>query len=242
MGTGAGGRAGTRQRDVASAAALVLVLLLWNNAVVHRVPGGRGSYVAVNAAAAAVLLAAARSTGSSWAELGLTRRTVPAGLRWGGAAFGVVAAGYALALALPAVRPLLADERVAGLGWGAVAGDVLVRIPLGTVLWEEVAFRGVLLAVLLRVLPLRAATGLAAVVFGLWHVRPTISGLDANDLVDGTTARVGAVALVCAGTAVAGVLFTWLRLRSGSLLAPALLHLATNTLGTVAAAAAHRIG
>jgi membrane protease YdiL (CAAX protease family) len=38
------------------------------------------------------------------------------------------------------------------------------------------------------------------------------------------------------------VLFTWLRLRSGSLLAPALLHLATNTLGTVAAAVAHRLG
>ncbi|SFO61652.1 CAAX protease self-immunity [Geodermatophilus obscurus] len=242
MGTGAGGRAGTRRTDVAFAAALVLVLLLWNNVVVHRVPGGRGAYVAVNVAAAGVLLAAARVTGSSWADLGLARRAVPAGLRWGGAALGLVAAGYAAALALPAVRPLLADARVAGLGWGDVAGDVLVRIPLGTVLWEEVAFRGVLLAVLLRVLPLPAATGLAAVVFGLWHVRPTIGGLDANDLADGTAARIGAVALACAGTAVAGVLFTWLRLRSGSLLAPALLHLATNTLGTVAAAVAHRLG
>ncbi len=242
MGTGAGGRAGTRRTDVASAAVLVLVLLLWNNAVVHRVAGGRGAYVAVNVAAAAVLLAAARASGSSWAELGLARRAVPAGSRWGGAASGVVAAGYALALALPAVRPLLADERVAGLGWGEVAGDVLVRIPLGTVLWEEVAFRGVLFAVLARFLSVRAATAVGAVVFGLWHVRPTISGLDANDLADGTAARIGALALVCAGTAAAGVLFTWLRLRSGSLLAPALLHLATNTLGTVAAAVAHRLG
>ncbi len=242
MGTGAAGRAGTRRTDVAFAAVLVVVLLLWNNIVVHRVPGGRGSYVAVNVAAAGVLLAAARATGSSWADLGLARRAVPSGLRWGGSAFALVAAGYAAVLALPAVRPLLADARVAGLGPGEVAGDALVRIPFGTVLWEEVAFRGVLLAVLLRVLPLRAATVLAAVVFGLWHVRPTLSGLDANDLVDGPLARPAAVALTCAGTAAAGVLFTWLRLRSGSLLAPVLLHLATNTLGTVAAAAAHRLG
>ena len=38
-----------------------------------------------------------------------------------------------------------------------------------------------------------------------------------------------------------GVLFTVLRLRSGSLLAPVLLHLATNSLGTPAAAAALRL-
>ncbi len=232
---------GARWDGAPLAAVLILVLLLWNNAVVQALPG-TVARVAAALAAAVVLVAVARLTGSSWADLGLARRAVPAGLRWGGATFALVAAGYAAALALPAVRPLLADDRVAGLGWGEVAGDVLVRIPLGTVLWEEVAFRGVLFAVLTRFLSVPAATALGAAVFGLWHVRPTLSGLAANDLADGTAARVAAVALVCAGTAVAGVLFTWLRLRSGSLLAPALLHLATNTLGTIAAAAAHRLG
>ncbi|MGY1696615.1 CPBP family intramembrane glutamic endopeptidase [Geodermatophilus sp. SYSU D00814] len=224
------------------AVVLVGVLLLWNNVVVPALPGDTGTYVAVNLAAAGVLLATARLTGSSWADLGLARRDVPAGLRWGGAALALVAAGYAAVLALPPTRPLLADARVAGLDPAELAGDVLLRIPLGTVLWEEIAFRGVLLAVLLRVLPLRAATAVAAGVFGLWHVRPTLSGLAANDLVDGPLATAAAVALVCAGTAVAGVLFTWLRLRSGSLLAPVLLHLATNTLGSLAALAAHRLG
>jgi hypothetical protein len=60
----------------------------------------------------------------------------------GGAASVLVGAGYAVALALPAVRPLLADARVAGAGAGEIAGTGFVRIPLGTVLWEEVAFRG----------------------------------------------------------------------------------------------------
>ncbi|NIH69839.1 CPBP family intramembrane glutamic endopeptidase [Modestobacter marinus] len=223
------------------ATVLVLVLLLWNNVLITLVPGGTAGRVGGNVAAAGVLVAAARATGSSWADLGLARRDAPAGLRWGGAAFVLVAAGYAAAFALPATRPLLADARVADLQAAEIAGDVLVRIPLGTVLWEEVAFRGVLLAVLTRVLSVRAASVVAAVVFGLWHVRPTMSGLDANGLADGPLATAVAVALVCAGTAVAGLLFTWLRLRSGSLLAPALLHLATNTLGTLAAVVAHRL-
>jgi len=50
------------------------------------------------------------------------------------------------------------------------------------------------------------------------------------------------VALVCLGTAAAGVGFSWLRLRSGSLLAPVLLNLVTNSAGTLAAAAASRLG
>jgi membrane protease YdiL (CAAX protease family) len=219
---------------------LVVVLLLWNNVVITRTPGHPGSYPLVNLLATAVLLAVARACGLSWAELGLARRRVPSGLAWGAAAAALVALGYAVALAVPALRPLLADDRSAGLGLGELAGRVLVRIPLGTVVWEEVAFRGVLLAALVRLMPVRWAAVTGAVVFGLWHVRPTLSGLDANELAEGP-ARVGAVALVCAGTAVAALLFTWLRLRSGSLLAPALLHLATNSLGTVAAVIAHRM-
>jgi membrane protease YdiL (CAAX protease family) len=222
------------------AVALVPVLGAWNNLVVHRIPGRPGSYVVANVAAAAVLLAAARASGLSWSDLGLARRRLAAGARWGGACAAVVAAGYGTALVVPALRPLLGDARVAGLDGGELAGQVLVRIPLGTVLWEEVAFRGVLLAALGRLVSRRSATGISAALFGLWHVRPTLGALAANDLAGGPLARTGAVVLACLGTAAAGVLFAELRERSGSLLAPALLHLATNCLGLLAGAAAHR--
>ena len=153
----------------------------------------------------------------------------------------MVAAGYTTGLAVPAGRPLLQDARVAGADGGAIAYQVLIRIPLGTVLWEETAFRGVLLAALLRVLPVRRAIGASAAVFGLWHIRPTVSAVAANDLANGLPARAAAVLFGCVSTAAAGVLFTWLRVRSGGLLAPVLLHAATNCLGTLAAAAAHRL-
>jgi uncharacterized protein len=226
---------------LALAAALVLGLSAWNNVVVHRLPGSPVSYVPANLTAAGVLLAAARGCGLSWAELGLARSRLRAGLRWGGAPAALVASGYAVALVVPGFRPLLRDARVAGADAGEIVYQAVVRIPLGTVVWEEVAFRGVLLAVLRRLLPLRAALGVSAVLFGIWHVRPTIGGLAANDVVEGPLARALVVALLCSGTAVAGLLFGELRLRSGSLLAPALLHLSTNSLGTLAGAAAHRL-
>ena len=224
------------------AGALVVVLAAWNNVVVPRLPGHPASYVAANLAAAGVLLAGARASGLSWAELGLARRRLPAGARWGGACLALVAAGYVAALAAPVTRPLLTDARVADLDGGGLAYQVLVGIPLGTVVWEEVAFRGVLLAALARVLSLRAATAVSAAVFGVWHVRPTLDALAVNDLAEGPLLTGLAVLLGCLATALAGLVLAWLRLRSGSLLAPALLHLATNSLGTLAAATALRLG
>jgi membrane protease YdiL (CAAX protease family) len=221
--------------------ALVAVLAVWNNLVVTRLPGYPGSYVVANVAAAGVLVAAARWAGLTWAELGLARRGLPAGLRWGGLCAALVAAGYAFAVAVPVLRPLLTDARVGDMDGAEIAYQVLVRIPLGTVLWEEVAFRGVLLAAGARVLSLPAATALSSVVFGIWHIRPTLSGLAANDVVSGPVATGVAVAVACLATAAAGVLLTGLRLRSGSLLAPVLLHVATNSLGALAAAAAFRL-
>jgi uncharacterized protein len=59
-------------------AALVVVLLLWNDVVIDRVPDA--AYVPVDVAAMVGLLAVARATGLSWAELGLSPDRLPAGL------------------------------------------------------------------------------------------------------------------------------------------------------------------
>jgi membrane protease YdiL (CAAX protease family) len=226
-------------RDVVLAAAVAAVLAGWNNGLGARIPG---PYAAVNTAATAALLVAARRAGLSWHELGLSPARLAAGVRWGGAAAAVVAAGLAVALTVDGLRPLLVDARVAALGPAELAYRALVRIPLGTVVWEEVAFRGVLLASLARVLPPARAVAVSAAVFGVWHVRPTLGALAANDLVGGVLPTALLVLAGCLATAAAGVLFAWLRLRSGSLLAPVLLHLATNVLGLLAAAATVRRG
>ncbi len=230
-----------RGKAVAFAAATSLLLGAWNNVVVTRLPRYPASYVPGNVAATALLLTAARGEGITWQELGFDPRRLREGLRWGAPGSAVVGAGYTIGLTLPAVRPLLEDARVAGASGREIAYQVLIRIPFGTVLWEETAFRGVLLAALLRVLPVRSAIGTSAAVFGVWHIRPTLSATAANGLAAGSRGRTAAVASGCVVTAAAGAFFTWLRMRSGSLLAPVLLHAAANCLGLLAAAAAHRL-
>ena len=116
-----------------------------------------------------------------------------------------------------------------------------MRIPVGTVLWEEIAFRGVLQAALRRVMPGPAAIAVTSGVFGIWHVRPTAGALRINGLAGDRGQAMAArrrgrrrdhrgrcAVLVAAGA-------------SGRLAAPVLLHLATNCGGLVTAWASHRI-
>jgi len=225
---------------VAFAAAACIALAGYNNLAGVR-PWHRRWYPAVNALAATGMLAAAAASGLTTTDLGLRRDRLRSGLRLGSAAAAPVVAAFGLAALTPATRPLLNDQRVAGLDRRQLAYHVLLRIPVGTVAWEEIAFRGVLRAALRRVLAEPAATAVASAVFGIWHIRPTAEALAANRLATDRGARIAAVSAVTAGTAAAGALLSLLRARSGSLAAPVLLHLAANCAGPLASALAQTL-
>jgi uncharacterized protein len=151
-----------------------------------------------------------------------------------------VAVGVGLGDRVPAIARLLGDERAAGMGATAVAYEVLLRIPLGTALFEEVAFRGVLLALVAEQRGPVVGVVVSSVVFGLWHIGPGIATLRINDpdiSLAGLSVGVTSMVLV---TTVAGVVFCWLRIRSRSLLAPILAHWATNAFGLLGAVVSRR--
>jgi membrane protease YdiL (CAAX protease family) len=226
--------------DVAFAAAAAIVLAAYNNLVAAQ-SWHRRWYPAVNACAAIAALGAAATNGLTAADLGLHPDQLRSGLRLGSAAAAPVVAAFALAALTPATRPLLNDQRVASLTNRQLAYQVLLRIPVGTVAWEEIAFRGVLQAALRRVLAEPAATAVASATFGLWHIRPTAEALVANRLAPTRGARIAAVTAVATGTAAAGALLAVLRDRSGSLAAPVLLHLAANCTAPLASTLARRL-
>ena len=154
-----------------------------------------------------------------------------------GGGFAVLAgAGYGVALLVPAARAAVAGS---GSGsWTQALVQALVVIPLGTVIPEEFAFRGVLLGLLSRRSGRWTATVVSSVLFGFWHVAPALAGGAANQAVDeavgggplGVLLRVAGTVLF---TAAAGVVFCELRVRSGSLLAPMLAHWSVNGLGVI---------
>jgi membrane protease YdiL (CAAX protease family) len=197
-----------------------------------------GAHLAVGLGLAACLVLIARAEGLTAADLGADRSTWGSGLRWGLAAAALVGVAYALALLAAPVRDALPGGQ--GQFGPQALGAVLVVVPLGTVLPEELAFRGLLLPLLGRRQGLRAATLMSSALFGLWHVLASLGGGTANAAIAGvvggdaagTAVRVLATVLF---TALAGVGLCWLRLRSGSLLAPALAHWTVNGLGVIVA-------
>lgn len=214
---------------------LVLAALAVATVVDRAVAGG---HLAVGLGLTACLIGVARGQGLTAADLGLARSTWRTGLRWGAAAAVLVGAAYALAYLIGPVRQALPN------GSGDVDREalwaILVVIPLGTVLPEELAFRGLLLDLLGRRQGMLAGTLLSSALFGLWHVLPSLGGGAANAAMVGmvgadTPGTVVRVVVTVGFTSLAGVVLCWLRLRSGSLLAPVLLHWTVNGLGVIVA-------
>jgi uncharacterized protein len=207
-----------------------IAILAISNVASNRAFTGWG-YVPWNVLVAVVLVVVARRLDNvRRIDLGLAN--IRRGLKIGLALVLTVAAVYAVAVAFPSTRDLFRDKRVGGRSALAMVTETLVRIPLGTVMLEEVAFRGVLLGQFGRRLGWRRGTLASSALFGLWHVLPSLGINRVNPtLRDAGIARPVAVVGAVLLTGLAGCFMCFVRLRARSLLAPAFLHVATNSLG-----------
>ena len=150
---------------------LVLAILLLVNVWVHL--GLRQAHLVTGPVAALVLLLVARAAGLSWADLGLARDDLLPGLLYGAAAAGAIAVVYAVGVLVPVTRRAFHDTRYR-MPMRAAVLTSLVTIPLGTVVFEEVAFRSVLWGMLEHERGTAVATAVSSALFGLWHVLPAL--------------------------------------------------------------------
>jgi membrane protease YdiL (CAAX protease family) len=204
--------------------------------------GPRGlSTLVLGPPAAALLVVVARRSGLTWTDLGLARHTWRRGGVVAGVCVVLVAAVYSAGLLFPPTRSAFQDVRYQ-LPPGRALFTALVAVPFGTVLLEEIGFRGVLMGLMTRRGGVLRGLGVSSTLFGLWHVLPSLQITRTNAAVgslagSGSAGRIGAVLAIVAFTAAAGVLLGELRRRSGSLLASAGLHWAVNGVGVLFAAA-----
>jgi uncharacterized protein len=197
----------------------------------------------VRALGGAGLITWARLEGLTWSQLGLGRDRLRSGCRWALAAIGLVAGVYVIGVLVPLTRPGFQDVRY-DLPLPEALHTAFVAIPLGTVALEELAFRSVLWGVLARHLRQWQVLVTTSVLFGFWHVIPALHAGETNrgvsetvGAVGGATAVVGTVVL----TTVGGLVFGELRRRSGSVIASAGAHWATNALGVLFGLVAWRL-
>jgi membrane protease YdiL (CAAX protease family) len=185
----------------------------------------------------------ARLDGLTWSQLGLGRDRLPSGLRWALGAIGVCAGVYVVGVLLPLTRPAFQDVRY-DLPLGDALEKAFVVIPLGTVALEELAFRSVLWGFLSRHLRQWQVLVTTSVVFGFWHVMPALHVGATNRGVSDAVGSGGSAVVVLATvglTTIGGLVFGELRRRSGSVLASAGAHWATNALGVLFGLVAWRL-
>lgn len=169
--------------------------------------------------------------GSIGAHLG----AIIPGLIYGTAAYAIISIVIASTVFVPLAKGFLNDKRVIRLNTRQFLYKTLINLPVATVFLEEVVFRGVMLALLMQDFSTIHSVLISSLLFGLWHVLPAYTSVVTNDSLK--TMKKPALPVV-AGTVfitfLAGIGFSWLRLASGSLVAPMLAHFATNSGGIIA--------
>ncbi|MFN2525984.1 MAG: CPBP family intramembrane glutamic endopeptidase [Actinomycetota bacterium] len=225
--------------DVVVAVLLSLVVVAYNNAINWWKPFQGAAYVPINLTFAAV---------TTWIAIAMyDLSSAELGLRDGfkGASLSLAAVALFALLVFLFARSQhghhIVDARVVQRRGRALGYYVLVRIPLGTAVVEELVFRGALFAAWREAGVSTAVAALAAsAAFGVWHISPTIIGFRMNEP-EATARKLAAAAFAgVAGTTLAGLLLTWLRLRSGGLIAPIVIHAGVNSFSALASAMASR--
>lgn len=210
------------------------VLIVWGN-LLHPLigssavlPGGSWQFVVAGAVLIGASLVAARALRLTAESLGLRRAGAARGT-----AIGVVAAGAVAAIGVGALRlaPSLIGQPVGYAPLAHVSGDELARhialfLPLGTVVPEELAFRGTLLGGLLARYRVRIAVIASAFTFALWH--GTVAWFTVMNtslpVVLIIPAMAGALVVVFAG----GVVMAGMRVATGTLATSVAAHWAFN--------------
>jgi membrane protease YdiL (CAAX protease family) len=217
--------------------AVVTVVLVLTNLIAHFTTPWAS--IATVPAAAVGLVILVRCNGLGWAELGLGRDQWKSGAAYALAAMALVVTVIAVGVLLPLTRPMFMNNHYATISGALVASMII--IPLQTVIPEELAFRGVLHGALNRAWGFRGVALAGSLMFGLWHIATSL-GLTSSNVGftrlfgGGVVGMLAGVTLAVIATAVAGFVFSWLRRRSGSLIAPIALHWSLNGLGALAAA------
>jgi membrane protease YdiL (CAAX protease family) len=208
-----------------------LAIVFGTNAVVHRVLP-HATHVPANLLAAGGVLALAATDGVDLRGLGLAPEDAGTGARTGALVGGALAATIAIAAATPAARGYFTDARVTDVGRARALYELLVRIPIGTALAEELLFRSGLTGLLARRRSWTVAMAASSAVFGLWHVLPTVDSLDSHPAGDRLQQRrahaAGGVAGVVATTALAGAALGLLQRRTRHVIAPVIVHAVLN--------------
>lgn len=157
--------------------------------------------------------------GLSLSDIGLSRSRIAPGLKYALVAIALILVALIIVFLLK--QSVFKDNRYNQGLWAALSAGLFI-VPLKVVLFEELAFRGIMPA-LLKDLGSKPWIILvvSSVLFGLWHI---LTAPKTSNLSVGNDSNLLIVNVVFVATCVGGAALYWLRQQSGSLVAPILVH------------------
>lgn len=223
--------------------ALIILILLYGTVLARLVPKKYHLWLNIGIAAVAIIVGFAFNLTLN--QMGLGLRHILPGIFVAVIASVVITAATLCISAIPFLRHYFLGDDLAHASGKLIAFEAAIRIPLGTALIEEILFRGVLLGLLLTHYDAFIAIIISSVIFGLWHIFPTINTLESNDgvaaVMHNKKRKTGSVVGTVVVTFAAGLIFSWLRIIANSIIAPWLVHWSINASGVVGIAVARKL-
>jgi membrane protease YdiL (CAAX protease family) len=161
-------------------------------------------------------------------DIGLSRARIGTGLKYGLATIAIILIVF---LALYLINQNIFSDKRYDQSLHAALISALFIVPLQTVLFEELAFRGIMPALLKNIGAGFWITLItSALIFGLWHIATAPKG---NLAGVSSSSNLLIIGVVFAATASAGAILYFLRYQSDSLVAPISVHWFVNGLAIV---------
>lgn len=223
---------------------LIVLILLYGTVLARLVP--RRYHIVLNIGIAVTAIVLGLGFGLTPRDMGISLHTVASGIVVAILASTLIALFTLVVALIPPLRRFFLGDNLSHASGKLIAFEAGIRIPFSTALIEEVLFRGVLLGLLLAHHPTLIALLLSSIIFGLWHIFPTIATLEQNDVtaaaIEGKRHRkyAGVVGTVTI-TTIAGLLFGYFRILANSIIAPWLLHWTINSSGVAGIYVARKI-
>lgn len=164
-------------------------------------------------------------------DIGFTKENLGKSILYGmGLTALIIVPAFALRQLLPALGITGTFVRLEGFSRAELWWRTLVRIPMGTGLFEEVIFRGIFYGYLIKHYSSRYAIFYSSLFFAFWHIMPALKVLLVDFQVISPLPLIGLWLVGLAGAFVAGLIFAWIRHRTGNIAGCLIAHILINDL------------
>ncbi len=215
---------------------LTIFLVTYNN-VINLLPARFHNqiYTGLNIAVLLVVwIASQRYLHLKPIEIGFTKKNLGRSLVLGlGLSLAVILPFLLLVWLLPMLGVTVPGLHLEKITRATLVVRAFVRIPVGTALFEEVLFRGILYGYLIRSVSTRRAAVVTGIFFALWHITPGILVAHFDFQIAHILVALGFLIVGLAGMFFANLLFAWIRARTRNIAGSILAHALINSLALV---------